>query len=345
MTLRTALLLALLTPVVIVGCGEDEPTPEATGTKKPPKIKRKRAKTAAGDKKGDDDKPQRAQATKTGKTADTDKTDKTAKTDKAAQPSEEKAAPAGDAAKPEAAAPNAEEQPAGDDNAAAAAKATADTPAVAAAPAPRRAPAGQPEEAPVAPELGGPAGAEPAQYAPATQDAPPPAARPTAAPAAAAAPSIGAAAATGGASAAEPPPLDVTGYLSRTDLERVVPKALSKHKLRRAALPGVKPSPTYNALYYAPAKGDDFGVGVQVWRDRNLVDSRTRFNTMRATWTNVVKTNKITEQGFRSHFGDVVTLVFADSRRPLVAAVTCDVAVCKADELIELATRVKTRLR
>jgi hypothetical protein len=138
------------------------------------------------------------------------------------------------------------------------------------------------------------------------------------------------------------PALDITGYLSVADLERVLgPKV----KLRRGDLPGTPPSPTHNSAYYAPQKGDGFGVALQVWRDPNLAESRTRFNTMRNTYSNVAPTNKIAEQGFRAFFGGVVTLVFADPRRPLVAAVSCSTKVCTADHLIELSKRVAERLR
>ena len=138
------------------------------------------------------------------------------------------------------------------------------------------------------------------------------------------------------------PPLDVTGYIWAADLEQVLGP---KQKFRRADLAGIAPSPRYNALYFAPQKGDQFGIGVQVWRDENLAESRTRFNTMRNTWTNVAPTNKVTEQGFRSYFGSVVSLVFADPRRPLIAAVTCSQKTCNADALIALSQRVAERLR
>ena len=138
------------------------------------------------------------------------------------------------------------------------------------------------------------------------------------------------------------PALDITGYLSAMDIARVLG---DKAKLRRAELTGAKPSPVYNVLYFQPVKGDSFGLAVQVWRDSNLAESRTRFNTMRNTYSNVAPTNKVTDQGFRAFFGGVVSLVFADQRRPLVVAVNCATKTCTADQLIELATRVNERLR
>jgi len=149
---------------------------------------------------------------------------------------------------------------------------------------------------------------------------------------------------------APPPPrgesgeaaLDISGYISQADLERVLG---AKVKLHRSDLAGVAAAAGYNTLYYQPEKGAEFGVGVQVWRDPGLAESRTRFNTMRNTYSNVAPTNKVTEQGFRSFFGSVVTLVFADPRRPLVAAVTCSTKFCNADALIELSRRVAERLR
>ncbi len=138
------------------------------------------------------------------------------------------------------------------------------------------------------------------------------------------------------------PPLDITGYLSAVDVARVLG---DKAKLRRGDLPGALPSPVYNATYFQPDKGDHFGLAVQVWRDSNLAESRTRFNTMRNTYSDVAPTNKVTDQGFRAFFGGVVSLVFADPRRPLVVAVNCSTKVCTADQLIEIANRVNERLR
>ncbi|MSQ81611.1 MAG: hypothetical protein EXR77_01670 [Myxococcales bacterium] len=138
------------------------------------------------------------------------------------------------------------------------------------------------------------------------------------------------------------PALDITGYLSAADVERVVG---NKAKLRRQDLPGTAPSATYNAIYFGPEKGDGFGVALQVWRDANLAESRTRFNTMRNTYSNVAPTNKVAEQGFRAYFNGVVTLVFANVRRPMVASVSCSTKVCTADQLIEFAHRASERLQ
>lgn len=145
-----------------------------------------------------------------------------------------------------------------------------------------------------------------------------------------------------GESAPVEPALDITGFLSLADLEHVVGK---KVRFRRGDLPGITPNKSYNVLYYEPQKGDDFGVSVQVWRDLNLIDSRTRYNTLKNTATNVVATSTVGDQGFRSFFGKVVTLTFADARQPLVASVSCSTRFCKAKELIELARRVAERMR
>lgn len=137
------------------------------------------------------------------------------------------------------------------------------------------------------------------------------------------------------------PPLDIMGYVSIQDLELVIG---GKVKFRRADLVGVAPSPNYNALFYEPEKGEQFGVALQVWRDPNVAESRTRFNTMRNTYSNVVATKAVTEQGFRSFYGNVVTLVFAHPTRPIIAAISCG-KICTADMIIELASRVSQRLR
>ena len=136
-------------------------------------------------------------------------------------------------------------------------------------------------------------------------------------------------------------PLDVNGYIIAADLPKVLGP---KQKFHRTDLVGINPTPNYNAMFYATDKADLFGVSVQVWRDPNLAESRTRFNTMKNSYSNVTPTNKITDMGFRSFFGNVVTLVFVDPRRPLLAAVSCSTKVCNGDQMIELARRVAERL-
>jgi hypothetical protein len=135
--------------------------------------------------------------------------------------------------------------------------------------------------------------------------------------------------------------LDVNGYIGVSDLEFVLG---GKAKFRRSDLVGTPAGTGYNALYYVPQKGDQFGVAVQIWQDNSVTDARARFNTMRNTWSNVAPTNRITEQGFRAHFEGVVTLVFADPRRPIVAAVSCSAKICTGDQLAALAGRVAERL-
>ena len=136
--------------------------------------------------------------------------------------------------------------------------------------------------------------------------------------------------------------MDISGYLSAADLERVLG---AKWKFQRATLDGIKPTKGYNVVYFSQGKGEKFGVSLQVWRDQNLLDSRTRFNTLKNTYTDVVATNKVREQGFRAYYGGVVSLVFVDPRRPLLASVSCATRICKADALIELSRRVAERLR
>ena len=137
------------------------------------------------------------------------------------------------------------------------------------------------------------------------------------------------------------PPLDVNGYIIAADLPKVLGP---KQKFHRTELAGINPTPNYNAMFYAADKPDLFGVSVQVWRDPNLAESRTRFNTMKNSYSNVSPTNKITDMGFRSFYGNVVTLVFVDPHRPLLAAISCSTKVCSGDQMIELARRVAERL-
>lgn len=321
---RVALLVAAVGLCGVAGCKkkDDKPAMEAVETGKKPPIVKKKPVAAA-------DRPAPAPAAPTPVAPEA-----LAAAPSPAEPAAEPAAaPAADrparAEPPAGAEPSAAvERPAGAEQPGAAERPAAAEPAAADRPGPGReavavqAPAAAPEVAPAVP--GAPVQAPSAEPLAAAPEAPAPEAAPP------------------GPRAPGEPPLDVNGYLTAKDLELVVG---TKIKFRRADLPGVAPSPTYNALYYQPEKGDQLGVAVQVWRDNNRAESITRFNTMRNTYSNVAPTNKVAEQGFRAFFGNVVSVVFADPRRPLIASVTCSTKICTADQLIELGRRVAERLR
>lgn len=160
-------------------------------------------------------------------------------------------------------------------------------------------------------------------------------------------PGVGAAAPIQGARLrGETPPaepgLDLTGFLTLRDLENRLVKA---PPMRHDDLPGIKPTQGYNAIYFTPAKGNAFGVALQVWRDPSLIDSRTRFNTQKNTASNAVDTQILGDLAFRSYFGGVVSLTFVDARQPLVATLSCSVKLCNKDQFIALARTVAERMR
>ncbi len=137
------------------------------------------------------------------------------------------------------------------------------------------------------------------------------------------------------------PALDLTGFLTLRDLENTFEKAT----FRRADLAGVRPNKGYNSIFFEPTKGDGFGVSLQVWRDANLIDSRTRFNTLKATSTNALDTTALPELGFRAYYGGVVTVTFVDARQPLVASLSCSTKLCKKEQIIRLARIVAERMK
>lgn len=337
---RLLLVMMLLLPLAAGGCKKKDAAVEGvTAGAKPPVVKRK----------AKDGEPAKGEPTK----ADAAKVEGGRPAPVAAAAPTAVAAPAPPAAVAMAAAAT----PAAGPAAAAAAPAAAAPAAAPPAAAPAAGPAADPAAAGARPTRVGPnplGGADPQAAAPTPPDrpgvVPEPAPKvpdrlaaevPTPAPAAEPAPAPPPALAPAAREPGEPP-LDITGYLSAADIERVLG---NKAKLRRSDLPGTAPSPSYNVIYFGPDKGDGFGVALQVWRDSNLAESRTRFNTMRNTYSNVAPTNKVAEQGFRAFFNGVVTLVFANARRPMVAAVSCSTKTCTADQLIELAHRASERLQ
>ncbi len=139
----------------------------------------------------------------------------------------------------------------------------------------------------------------------------------------------------------EGPPLNVLNLLSLDDV-RVVTE--SKIPLEEGRLTGVPRSPGYNNIYYADARGNRFGVAIQVWREDSIRDSRWRFQQLASTYPNVTANQAVTPQTFFSHWDDIYHLVFHNQGRRSSVAVSCGRHICDPEELVELARRVQSRL-
>ncbi|GMV41564.1 MAG: hypothetical protein AMXMBFR64_32800 [Myxococcales bacterium] len=135
-------------------------------------------------------------------------------------------------------------------------------------------------------------------------------------------------------------PLDISQALTASEL-----KVLSGGKaFKQGTLAGREGDPSYNSLYFAPAKGGAYGVGVQVWYEPTIRDTRTRYEDMKLTYPNVQETGNVTNYTYFAFWNDVYYLVFMGLKQRLVISVTASNETLSPNQLFAVATKVRDRL-
>ncbi|MGM0577696.1 MAG: hypothetical protein ACQEXJ_18360 [Myxococcota bacterium] len=138
-----------------------------------------------------------------------------------------------------------------------------------------------------------------------------------------------------------PPALDIERYLNVNDVRRIT----GDRTLAPAGrLSGIQPSETYNSKYFAPPVRTNFGVSLQVWREKTRRDANERFRRMRRDYPNAEDTTVLPPKSFFSWWDGHMSISFADLTKRVVVSVTCSQDVCDGDQLLKLAETVKKRL-
>ena len=137
------------------------------------------------------------------------------------------------------------------------------------------------------------------------------------------------------------PVLEVSKYLSVQDV-----RTLSGDRTLTSMghLPGIAAGEAYNSVYFAPSVRANFGVSLQVWKERIRRDANQRFTQMRADYPNAEDTTALGGKSFISYFGKIVTLTFADLTKRVVVSVSCGQRICTGDQLLSMANAVKEKL-
>jgi hypothetical protein len=136
------------------------------------------------------------------------------------------------------------------------------------------------------------------------------------------------------------PPLAIDHAITASEL-----KVLTGGKaFKRGDLAGRPADPTHAALYYAPAKGSAYGLGVQVWYEPTIRETRARYEAMKSTYPNVQETGNVTNYTFFAFWNDVYYLVFMGLKQRLVISVTASSETLTPNQLFSVATKVRDRL-
>jgi hypothetical protein len=110
------------------------------------------------------------------------------------------------------------------------------------------------------------------------------------------------------------------------------------------SLSGIPASDTYNSLYFAPPVRVNFGLSLQVWKEKTRRDANERYRRMEKEYPNAEDTPAVPPKSFLSQWNDILALSFTDLTKRVIVSVSCHQNVCTPAELVEVAKLVKSRI-
>lgn len=143
---------------------------------------------------------------------------------------------------------------------------------------------------------------------------------------------------------AKKPTLSVSGLLNRS----MVKKSTGfKGVLRPTKLRGVKASETYNSIRLESAKkGGDFGVALQVWKEKNPGAQSRRFNNLLRQYPGTSRKPGLGDSAFVASWSGVQYVVWLDRKEKYIAALTCGDSICSSEiKSMALAKEIKPKIK
>ncbi|HNU67608.1 MAG TPA: hypothetical protein PKH54_00410 [Myxococcota bacterium] len=139
-----------------------------------------------------------------------------------------------------------------------------------------------------------------------------------------------------------PPLPDPRLLLTMTDVAAIAP---ARARFQRAPLAGAPRTEDSDAILYRPEKGNGFGFSLQIFRSRNALETRKRFDSLLASYPSAQEIASVSGKTFFSYWGDTIHIGFVQPSRNLTAIVSCGRDFCDSDKLMELSTKIAERLR
>ena len=136
------------------------------------------------------------------------------------------------------------------------------------------------------------------------------------------------------------PPLQIDHAITASELKVLAGGTTFK----RGTIAGRQGDPSYNSLYYGSTKGGSYGVGIQVWYEPTIRDTRARYEQMKTSYPNVQETGNVTNYTFFAFWDDVYYLVYMGLKQRLVISVTASNKTLDPNQLFAVATKVRDRL-
>jgi hypothetical protein len=130
--------------------------------------------------------------------------------------------------------------------------------------------------------------------------------------------------------------------LTMADISSIAP---ARAKFQRAALAGMPRTEDSDSILYLPEKGDSFGFSLQLFRARNALDTKKRFESLQASYPSAQEITPVSGKTFFSYWNDTMHIGFVHPAKNLTAIVSCGRQYCDSDKLMELAGKIAERLK
>ena len=104
--------------------------------------------------------------------------------------------------------------------------------------------------------------------------------------------------------------------------------------LAEASFPGQQPSPSYNTYRLKTDKPQQFGFGVQVWKEASPQLAQSHFERLFAQSIGGIKGKEAGDRSFRVENDGLRSFVFLKRPTNTVVWLVCDRALCSFDQLI-----------
>ena len=110
-------------------------------------------------------------------------------------------------------------------------------------------------------------------------------------------------------------------------------------------LAGLESDDEYDGIFFGSPSGESFIASIQIWRPRSPIEAQRRYTQMVRSYPNAEENNAVTSKTFLAYWNDFLYLVFFDTTKQSVVALTCDRKACDTPQkLMLLASKIKERM-
>ena len=130
--------------------------------------------------------------------------------------------------------------------------------------------------------------------------------------------------------------------LRKEDLKTLLQlkKAVDVHELS-----GLPSDHQYDGIYWGSPDGAKYYVGLQLWKMRSPIEAQRQYTQMVRSYPNAEETTAVTSKTFLAFWNELIYLVYLDTTKQSVVAVTCHEKVCtQPSMLVGIAQTSRERL-